>query len=159
MLNWQGYYYGWFKCWRWATMYAGAAFGILTKTDDSWTHYAAVTRHRFIKLAHRRCLGTAVMLWLTIALANWLTTGVPKVLGDLQNKISRHHRHQHRLLHSNMFWLTDSTLWQSILEFSEHFGVAVSATRSSSDISSFNSGATILSLQFVSSVVLIRSVL
>ena len=106
-------------------MYAGAAFGILTKTDDCWTHYAAVTRHRFIKLAHRRCIGLAVMLWLAIALANWLTAGVRIIVGDLQNKISDNSDTNTDHYAPKWFGWQIRHSWQSISEFSEHFGVAL----------------------------------
>ena len=64
----------------------------------------AVTCHSLSKLAHCRCTYNS----------GWLTE---QNFGQLW--------HQHRSLRSKMFWLTDSTLWQSISEFSEHFGVAL----------------------------------
>ena len=56
------------------------------KTDDCWTHSAAVSR-QFIKLAHSICIGPAVKLWLAIALANLLIASASIILGDLQKKI------------------------------------------------------------------------
>ena len=78
------------------------------KTNDfcqGWTHYDAVTCHRLNKQAHRRCIGPPVMLWLAVALANWLTAGVRILVGDLQNNSDTNTEHY------------VPTLWQSVMKF------------------------------------------
>ena len=64
-----------------------------------------------------------MMLWLVVALANWLTAGVCILVGELQNKILDYWWHQHRTLHTKKLWLTDSTLWQIFRAFQSLFGL------------------------------------
>ena len=93
----------------------------LPKTDNSRTHYVAVTHHRVIKLAHRRCIGPAVILWLAVGLTNWLTAVVQIHIevGDLQNKISNKSDTNTDHYATNCFgWQIRH--WQSLAEFLEH---------------------------------------